>query len=176
MCGCPALQVWLLVCVIAQHWLYVCVIAQQRVASQHAVPHGYAGNLPQKGKKMLWKYAYQQTIAAQITGGISAYCNAMHKMCLEVCIYMSHARHTMRYSVSCHDACVAADHWTSSVPQPLCFSFVCLQDLKKKEGGGDGKAEELTDGTATKAGKHKLVMQMLSFCTHCMATLGQDTF
>lgn len=29
----------------------------------------------------------------------------------------------------------------------------CLQDLKKKEGGGDGKAEELTDGTATKAGK-----------------------
>lgn len=40
--------------------------------------------------------------------------------------------------------------------------FVCLQDLKKKEGGGDGKAEELTDGTATKAGKHKLVIEVLS--------------
>ena len=52
--------------------------------------------------------------------------------------------------------------------------FVCLQDLKKKEGGGNGKAEELTDGTATKAGKHKLVIQMLSLCM--CPTLGEDIF
>lgn len=54
--------------------------------------------------------------------------------------------------------------------------LVCLQDLKKKEGGGDGKAEELTDGTATKAGKHKLPIPVLSFCTYPRGTLWQDSF
>ena len=30
--------------------------------------------------------------------------------------------------------------------------IACMQDLQRKEGGGDSKAEELVDGTATKAG------------------------
>ncbi len=68
-------------------------------------------------------------------------------------------------------------HVQQQSPDPTCVTsfmllFVCLQDLKKKEGGGDGKAEELTDGTATKAGKHKLVIQMLSFCT-CFTLRGR---
>ncbi|DBA71440.1 TPA: hypothetical protein ACH3X2_011238 [Trebouxia sp. C0005] len=38
------------------------------------------------------------------------------------------------------------------------FHFWLHQDLKKKEGGGDGKAEELTDGTATKAALWRYVV------------------
>ncbi len=104
-------------------------------------------------------------------------------MCLELCIYatcMSYhvlPCHTMCYHVMpCVTACHARVHVQQQSPPvslPSCL-FVCLQDLKKKEGGGNGKAEELIDGTATKAGKHKLVNQMLSFCTYRMVTLGQD--
>ena len=113
----------------------------------------------------------------QITAGNSACCNARHSMCLELCIYMSHACHTMSYHViPCHTMSYHVLHHvmpgcmcSSRVLDPTCVTklmllFVRLQDLKKKEGGSDGRAEELTDGAATKAGKHKLVNHMLSFC------------
>ena len=45
--------------------------------------------------------------------------------------------------------------------------IACMQDLQRKEGGGDSKAEELADGTATKAGTslHRK-LQIMLFLQH----------
>lgn len=47
-----------------------------------------------------------------------------------------------------------------------------MQDLKKKEGGGNGKAEELTDGTATKAGEHALPTMALDSMSYTHSVLS----
>ena len=42
-----------------------------------------------------------------------------------------------------------------------------MQDLEKKEGGSNGQAEEITDGTATKAGSTLHVAHSLPQIVQC---------
>ena len=61
--------------------------------------------------------------------------------------------------------------------QPQCAVVVAcmcdgLQDLKKKDGGANGAADSLVDGTATKAGHaHDKPYQSVIVCL-CMASRG----